>query len=119
MDLQIEGLDTVRQELRELAAKVGAAIVPALRAEAEAIMTVAKERTPVQTGALRASGRVEVEDASVAMSFGGPAIGYAVFVHENLQAHHPVGQAKFLESAVTEALPTLAQDIAKRIEQEP
>ena len=24
---------------------------------------------------------------------------YAVYVHENLEAHHPVGQAKFLEAA--------------------
>jgi hypothetical protein len=40
---------------------------------------------------------------------------YAVYVHENLQAHHPVGQAKFLESAMTEAAPTLAERVAARV----
>ncbi len=30
---------------------------------------------------------------------------YAIFVHENLQAHHPVGQAKFLEEPARVATP--------------
>ena len=41
----------------------------------------------------------EAADASVAVGF---AADYAIYVHENLQAHHPVGQAKFLESAARE-----------------
>ena len=71
-------------------------------------MTAAKALTPVLTGSLRASGQVaspEVrsEGARVTMGFGNSAVGYAVHVHENLQAHHPVGQAKFLEQPLNEA----------------
>lgn len=33
-------------------------------------------------------------DCQVTVSF---SAGYALFVHENLEARHPVGQAKFLE----------------------
>lgn len=36
---------------------------------------------------------------------------YAVFVHENLEAHHPVGQAKFLEQPAR----TMAKELAALI----
>ncbi len=32
----------------------------------------------------------------------GYTAAYAIFVHENLEAHHPVGQAKFLEQPARE-----------------
>lgn len=70
---------------------------------AEKVMTVAKQRTPVDSGALRSSGLVtKVSETSVELSFGGAASAYAVIVHENLTNYHPVGQAKFLESAITD-----------------
>jgi hypothetical protein len=37
--------------------------------------------------------------------------GYAVFVHENLQARHPVGQAKFLEQPARENAKKYAETI--------
>ena len=70
---------------------------------AENVMTVAKLRTPVDTGTLRSSGLVtKVSDTRVELSFGGAASAYAAIVHENLTSYHPVGQAKFLESAILE-----------------
>ena len=36
---------------------------------------------------------------------------YALFVHENLQARHPVGQAKFLETPARQQAGTLAEII--------
>ena len=75
--------------------------------------------TGVQTCALpilRSTGYVELptEDGgtvSVELGYGGVAgkgkgakeVGYAVYVHENLEAHHPVGQAKYLEQPVNQA----------------
>jgi hypothetical protein len=58
--------------------------------------------TPVDTGALRASGHTQLpvidgSTVTVTMGFGGPAVDYAIYVHENLEAHHPVGHAKFME----------------------
>ena len=68
--------------------------------------------TPVDTHALRNSGRSEVEDRAqvprVVVSFGGdyrvpptsnaPSgyVDYAAKVHEDLTLYHPVGGAKFL-----------------------
>lgn len=37
---------------------------------------------------------------------------YAVYVHENLEAHHEIGQAKFLEQPFRELSPELYKQIA-------
>lgn len=120
MDIEILNVDRVAEELRWLVGNLADAIGPALRAEAEIEMTEAKRRTPVDTGTLRASGHVagpkhSGRDTEVMLAFGGPAAPYALFVHENLDAHHPVGQAKFLEGTLHESAPYLAQRIARRI----
>lgn len=91
----------------------------ALYREANTEMTEAKRRTPVDTGALRASGKVENpeygETISVRLSFGGVSSQYAIFVHENLEALHKIGQAKFLESTLLESSPYMANRLAKRL----
>jgi hypothetical protein len=51
----------------------------------------------------------------VRMAFGGPAAPYAIKVHEDLEAFHRVGQAKFLESVLLESAPHLAQRVSRRI----
>ena len=40
---------------------------------------------------------------------------YAVYVHENLEAHHPVGQAKFLEQPARELAPELGRMIVENL----
>lgn len=94
----------------------------ALYQEAEAIMAIAKTRTPVDTGALRASGYTAPPDVSgdtisVELGFGGAASEYAVFVHERFDLKHAPGTGpKFLEDPLKEAAPGLADRLAKRIE---
>jgi hypothetical protein len=92
----------------------------AIREEAEIEMGEMKERTPVRTGVLRASGRVEElgpGEIGVRWAFGGAAITYAVRVHEDLFAFHRVGQAKYLESVLVESAPFLPERIARRMRQ--
>jgi hypothetical protein len=89
----------------------------ALYREGERIMTAAKLRTPVDTGALRSSGLVSApvtvgQSITVTLSFGGPAVPYALIVHEDLTARHVVGEAKYLEKSVREALPGLDARLA-------
>jgi hypothetical protein len=115
-----ESAARVTRNLRQLANNVQKELGAALYAEAEIEMTEAKKRTPVDTGTLRNSGYVEkpVEKGNhvvVEMGFGGPAADYAIYVHEDLEAFHPVGQAKFLESVVIESRPHLAARVARRI----
>lgn len=40
---------------------------------------------------------------------------YAVFVHENLEAHHHVGEAKFLERPARELSPELGKIVAQAL----
>lgn len=113
VDAVVRDLGTMIDRLRERAAT-------ALYQEAEIEMTEAKKRTPVDTGALRSSGFVEPpvasgDEISVRLGFGGPAAPYAIIVHEDLSALHPVGQAKFLESTILESAPYMAARVAKRL----
>lgn len=120
------------QQLRRYGSAVQEALPAALHLEAERIVTEAKKLTPVRTGALRASGHVQPPEVSrgrvsVTLGFGGPAgsgnvgdtnvadVGYAVIVHENLTAYHPVGQAKYLEEPLRAAEPQLAKRIAQNV----
>ncbi len=40
---------------------------------------------------------------------------YAIYVHENLEAHHPVGQAKYLSQPAREMRRELAQTVAQTV----
>lgn len=95
--------------------QVAAAMARVLIKELEEV----KQRTPKLTGALRGSERVLPPETAgniirVTMQAGGESAPYAVFVHENLEAFHPVGQAKFMESVINE----LAPNFLPRVQQE-
>lgn len=110
----------VRQKLDKLAASMPHDIARALYEEALIEEKEMRQRTPVDQGPLRASlvthkpvfsGR----NISVQIEAGGPAAPYALFVHEDTDAYHKVGQAKFIESVIRESRPFLAARIAARV----
>lgn len=120
MPVEITGLTELERALAQIGAQAVDLAANALEAEAEIEMTEAKRRTPVDTGALRASGHVgrakrDAGEITVRLSFGGPSAPYAVYVHENLEAYHPTGQAKFLEGTLAESAPHLASRVAARM----
>ena len=89
--------------------------------EAEELMAESKPEVPVDTGALRASGYVEPPQingnrVTVRCGYGGSAASYALYVHEDLQAHHETGNAKFLENPFNRRLPGLSGRMAARLE---
>jgi Bacteriophage HK97-gp10, putative tail-component len=99
----------------------------ALYQEAQAMVVEMKRRCPVDVGPhpphpgnLRASIHAELPQregrrvwVTVATGVQAP---YAIYVHEILEYHHPVGQAKFMESVIKEAQPTMNERIAARME---
>lgn len=113
--LRVQGINEVGANLRALTTRLPARAAQALNAVSEETMTDAKERTPVEFGTLRRSGMVADHATARALqarlTFG---TDYAVFVHENLNARHRVGEAKFLERAVQ----ATARDFARRIGEE-
>lgn len=95
-------------------------IAGALYLEAEETAGLSKTLTPVDTGALRDSHTVSQpvitnNEISVTIGVGGPAAPYAVIVHEVVETHHTVGQAKFLQLAVLQRSKTMAMRIANKI----
>jgi hypothetical protein len=64
-------------------------------------MGQSKKLTPVDTGNLKGSHYVKMEESAAGNPVAriGCTAEYAIYVHENLEAHHPTGQAKFLETA--------------------
>lgn len=120
IDSKVTGIERVSRNLIVVSQGFLDKAVRALEFEAEIEMTEAKRRTPVDTGALRGSGHVKParrvgRDIMVELAFGGPAVPYAAKVHEDLDAFHKVGQAKFLESVVVESAPYMAARVAKRM----
>lgn len=119
-----------KQDINTFAAKcefairnIGRGTKKATEAAAKEIMDESKRQVPKLTGTLLASAFYEVTrrtDTSATtwayealLGYGGngdpinprtgkPASYYMVAVHENLDAFHPVGKAKFLEDPVRE-----------------
>lgn len=121
MPITVKGRDEIRRNLEKIAKAAPDEIGKALYQEAQIEATESRRRTPVLTGALRASHEVERpvfkgRDISVTIKVGGPAIKYAIPVHENLEAYHRVGQAKYLESTIMESKTFMLGRVAKRID---
>ena len=113
--------DAVRARIAKWKKKIPDALGAALYKETQIEATEAKKRTPVDRGPLRASVHAEGPFRRGTMIWtqivaGGPAAPYAVYVHEDLEAFHKVGQAKFIESVIMESRPYMAARVAKRMQ---
>lgn len=122
MGVTIKGIPEMVARLQRIIDKLPDVVAQALYQEAQIEMTEAKRRVPVDTGVLRASGHVlqptrQGRMIECVLAFGGAAEKYAVIVHEDLEAFHPVGQAKYLESVLKESVPYMKGRIARRIEE--
>lgn len=108
MSFKLTGVGAMKAKIAALAASAPMIAERALYREASIVLLPKmQDRTPVKFGILRASGFVEKPTRRgrtivVYISFGGPAAPYAWIVHEDLDAHHNVGQAKFAESVLNE-----------------
>lgn len=118
---RLKGQDAMARRLKKVVDLVPSEVAKAMYLEMEIEATECKERTPVDTGALRASEHVTLPEQglkkiSVSIVAGGATAPYAIKVHEDLEAHHPVGQAKFIESVLDESAPFMAERIARRVD---
>jgi hypothetical protein len=108
-------------ELGGLGGRIVKAANAALYQEANSIMNESKQIVPVDTGVLKASGRVEkpVDDGytiGVTLGYGGAASAYAEIVHEDPTARHKPGkQYKYLEVPILNRLPQLKKNVTERI----
>lgn len=122
----MKGANKMIATLRLLAKKFPDHVAKALYQEMQIEATEMKRRTPVDTtenaphpGNLRDSIHVELPERSgneitVTVATGTQA-PYAVFVHENPEPIHPVGEWKFMESVIKESQPYMAARLTKRV----
>lgn len=116
----LRGVARATRRLTAMQGAVRRAAQHALVIEAETIMAEAKRETPVDTGTLRASGRVSppsmsLGNVSIDLTFGGPAREYAIYVHEDLNATHVNGNAKFLEGPVKRHADRFSANVSRSI----
>jgi hypothetical protein len=79
-----------------------AAVTRALDIVGEHVLGDAQQLCPVDTGFLQSTGTTspaELRGNLIVKEIGFGA-EYAIFVHEDMTAHHEVGQAKYLETAI-------------------
>ena len=119
MTIEIEGVDEMQRTLKRIADSVPDQGEQALMAEAEVLVEQARERVPVDTGALKRSIRAEGptrrgRDIEAKIVAGGPDVPYAALVHEDLDAQHPEGGAKFLEGPLFEGSGSLLRRLGNR-----
>lgn len=122
---------SVQDSLRLYGARAELSLGRALYREGLGIMASSQGLVPVDTTALRSSGYVQEPERdadliTVYLGYGGPAAkinsktgestdAYALYVHENLEAFHPVGMAKYLEMPFDQAKSGMGARIAAAI----
>lgn len=111
---RVTGLENVLDNLHRHAAQIKGKTMAGLFEAGLKIQKVSQKRTPVDTGNLKASAFTrKAPDGSLNVQIGYTA-AYAVFVHENMEAGHTVGQPKFLESALNENKDAILEIIRRR-----
>lgn len=122
IDIKLIGVEQLKMNLKGLEKEAIQALNVALRTEANKVLWKAISITPIKTGALRRSGKVEKEKGGIneiiyAISFGSRKVGYAAPVHDK-PARHPIGQWKYLETPWKEITATLIQDLVQIMKSE-
>jgi hypothetical protein len=105
--VRIRNVGEVARKIETLYRAAGEELVSGMRVVGEMVMTDVKAArpgagVPVDTGALRASGRVSGPggDGVVSLTFGNAAAPYALRQHEELRYRHTVGEARYLVRAL-------------------
>lgn len=118
--MRLKGVESMRARMTRIMKGFPSTIGQAAYAELQVELQECIKRTPRDTGALRASEhvtppKIDGNRISIGIVAGGPSAPYAVQVHEDLEAFHPIGEAKFIESVLNESGPHMAERIARRL----
>lgn len=121
LEVTVEGIGGMEAQLERLRKEIGPrALAVGMYAAANEVLNDAKDtKVPIDEGPLVGSGYVTLPDPNdripiIEIGFGGAAKEYAENVHEDLEAFHEVGQAKYLEAAMAENFGRLTGIIASR-----
>lgn len=99
--MPVRGLDNVMNNLNRRVNQLRDASQRGVNKAALIVLRESNRLVPVDTGNLRQSGFFEPVQAGPPAVIVAYQAEYAIHVHEDLEARHPTGEAKFLEKAVT------------------
>jgi len=122
VDFSIRGTKQVSNRLLDYADQFPDAAAEALYDQMiESVEPDVYESTPEDTGKLRDTIRVEEsvqkgKRISCSIVAGGPKAPYALIVHEDLDANHIVGDAKYIERPLNRAARTFAAELGARLQ---
>lgn len=119
MSVEVTGIQEALDELNEQIKDIKGKSIEGLIAAGLIIEADAKRKAPVLTGNLRASGFSRKDPTDPEVVEVGFNAAYAIFVHEDLEAHHTNGEAKFLENAVKENSQRIVDIITSRAKRGP
>lgn len=103
VDVKVEGEANLRMRIRAEERQRNEGFLRGMEMAANYLLNKSLPLVPIEYGDLYRSGNVRATGQGHNRQY---EIGYdeeyAIFVHENLLAHHPHGQAKFLEQPYRE-----------------
>ena len=119
--MDVEGLDRLLRLLDGSGRHVNDYMGKALHEEASEVFLLSQELVPVRDGYLKGSGFIHPPKragwgTSIDIAYGGPAAGYALFVHERPARHEPPTSSKFLTKPMRRQAEGLGNRLLQRIE---
>lgn len=122
MDIVIK-VDTTDLKLRQMSNQINNMVRNTVKEVVEKIFQESQLLVPVNTGALKNSGEIIDEEASMDgtftssyVTYGNGAVNYAVKVHEDLEMYHTAPtRAKFLEIPLVQNRKVLESLIRQRL----
>ena len=117
--VRVEGIDRTKGKLEKLAKENKQKLRDGMWTAGRFLLRESQKLVPVDTGALKASGKVLVRNNSddapeYIVTYGNGEVSYAVYQHENLDYFHETGQAKFLEQPAREYRKTMIDMVERR-----
>jgi len=115
--MTVSGSEQIVASLRRLSSVALNEVASSAYTWSGTVMNESKRECPVDKGFLRASGvvgepRVASDGFAITLEY---PMEYAVYVHENLEANHPNGKAKFLEDPLMAHLGELPDIIGRSV----
>lgn len=109
------GVDKVLKNLNKEIRGIRGRTTRGIRESLLVIKGKSQDKTPIDTGNLVGSHYTEVGTIGKnPVGEVGVTADYGIFVHEDLEARHTVGEAKYLENAVRESKSEILDIIRKR-----
>lgn len=120
MPVKLYGSLEMKVKMKNLSERERKAVVNGVREFEKVEMKEMQRRVPVDTGELRDSGfftEPRWEGNRVVANMGFKA-DHALVVHEDLEAFHPHGEAKYMESVLNESGPHFGERVGEYVRKE-